>query len=275
MSISVVSLSIRVRAEHGMATYDTRFGDGLNVIIAPNTWGKSSLFQSIVYALGLEGAFTTSRRFPLGPAMTRAVNTSAGRLTVLESFIDLILRNHAGNYMKVRRWGLSLEADTRLVRVWSSQSEGDLLDAEPQDYFVRDSGAAARERGFHHRLEGFVGWELPSVPNYQDGETKLYLKFFCRTSTSSRRQDGRVLVRVYLPTKESVNRFDEQWRSQSRCPLSSGSRRWPPSESDQCSYLETRPWQFQLLLLQRLQKGFGCRFSMARPSASAIVVTPS
>jgi len=59
--------------------YRTRFSSGLNVLNAPNTWGKSTLLQSIIFALGLEGMLSASRQAPLGEAMTVRIRKSCER----------------------------------------------------------------------------------------------------------------------------------------------------------------------------------------------------
>ncbi|MGC2778019.1 MAG: hypothetical protein WA418_20520 [Bradyrhizobium sp.] len=45
-----------------------------------------------------------------------------------------------------------------------------------KNFFVLDPGAAQREDGFHHFLEGFLGWHLPQVRRYDSPEAKLYLE---------------------------------------------------------------------------------------------------
>lgn len=176
MTIQLVSVDIRVQTTQGPAGYATRFGPGLNVLNAENSWGKSTLLQSVVFALGLEGALTTSRRSPLGPALTQAVDTASGRASVVESAIVLTIRNSVGRFMRVQRWGYSLEIDTRIVRVWTAPTEAELDSAASTDAYLRDPGAATHELGFHHILEHFIGWDLPLVPNFDRGETRLYLE---------------------------------------------------------------------------------------------------
>jgi hypothetical protein len=51
----VVAVALDVETTRGHISYQCRLQPGLNVLRAPNSWGKSTLLQSIVYALGLEG----------------------------------------------------------------------------------------------------------------------------------------------------------------------------------------------------------------------------
>lgn len=172
----IVSVTLDVQSTLGHASYQCRMEPGLNVLNAPNTWGKSTLLQSIVYALGLEGALSASSRVPLGPAMTQAIETDRGRGSVIESFVTLTVANQRGRFMRVRRWAMSLEVNQNLVQVFVADSEAGLNAARRQDMFVRQGRATVSEVGFHRLLEEFLGWSLPFVPGYSGDEVRLYLE---------------------------------------------------------------------------------------------------
>ena len=176
MTLELVAIRLQLNTSLGRAEYATRFGPGLNVLNADNSWGKSTLLQSIVYALGLEGALSASRRSPLGPAMTQAIDTPKGRATVIESSVILWIRNARGQHIRAQRWVMSQDVDARLIRVWIAESEKGLEAAKHQDFFVRDPGSTTSTLGFHRLLEEFLGWNLPTVPNFEGGETRLYLE---------------------------------------------------------------------------------------------------
>lgn len=176
MTVQIISAELNVITADGTARYEARFGPGLNVLNAPNSWGKSTLLQSIVYALGLEGSQTASRRSPLGPAMTTVVETQSGRHAVVESYVTVTLRNNDHHYLRVRRWGLSPDVQRDLLQVWRSSSEGGLDTANRRDMFVRESGSTTSRVGFHRQLAEFLGWIMPTVPNFSGGETRLYLE---------------------------------------------------------------------------------------------------
>ena len=134
----IVSVALDVQSTLGHASYQCRMEPGLNVLNAPNSWGKSTLLQSIVYALGLEGALSASRRVPLGPAMTQAVETDRGRGGVIESYVTLTVANDRGRYLRVRRWAKSLEVSPNLIHVLAADSEAGLDATRRQDMFVRE-----------------------------------------------------------------------------------------------------------------------------------------
>lgn len=176
MTIRIEAISLTVVCTEGTATYATRLNPGLNVLNAPNSWGKSTLLQAIVYGLGLEGSQSASRRSPLGPAMTTVVETSRGRSAVGESYVTVTISNNEGRYLRVRRWGLSNDVGRDLVHVWVAASEAELDDAPRLDMFVREPGSTTSEVGFHRLLEQFIGWDLPSVPLFSGRESRLYLE---------------------------------------------------------------------------------------------------
>lgn len=176
MAMQIVDIELAVRTATNDASYRTRFTPKLNVIEAPNSWGKSTLVQSMLFGLGLEGAISTSHLSPLGEAMTSVIDLDGQREAVLESSVTMTLLNDQGKYLRTRRFARSLQYEINLVQTWSAESLDDLSEVPRVDYFVRQAGGAAREAGFHHELEEFLGWNLPDVPGFNGDEIKLYLE---------------------------------------------------------------------------------------------------
>ena len=174
--LRLVSLELEARTVQADLQYSCRFSSGLNVLAAPNSWGKSTLVQSIVYGLGLEGMISASRQSPLGEAMTRVADTGAGQGAVFESSVTLTVENAQGQVLRTRRFPQSVDVQSTLVQTWQADSEQDLADASQVDLLVREAGGASRDLGFHYQLERFIGWELPTVPNFAGGETLLYME---------------------------------------------------------------------------------------------------
>jgi hypothetical protein len=156
---------------------DVPFKAGLTVLWADNTKGKSTCMQGMLYALGLERMLSPRREIPLPHAMTSYLNTDdSKRVEVLESRVALELQNSRGQIITVNR-AVKASTDTRLVTVEFGPALTDgSTPLRRQNFFVLDAGAAQREDGFHHFLEGFLGWHLPQVRRYDAPETKLYLE---------------------------------------------------------------------------------------------------
>lgn len=147
---------------------------GANLIRAENTSGKSTLMQSIFFALGLERSFGASVDIPLPYAMRERIqpNIDAEPEPVIASSVELELVNSKGRTIRVIRH-IKGGSDPKLVRVEETDKSGA---TSKQDFFLHDPGAAQREAGFHNFLAKFIGFGLPTVPTYDGGEAPLYLE---------------------------------------------------------------------------------------------------
>ena len=176
MSLRIDSLHIRVTTARDTLGATLKFEDGLNILRAENSLGKSTCMQSIMYGLGLEGSMGPSHTIPLTPAVTRAVEIDGEEVPVLESAVFVSISNRLGKQITIKRTVKS-EISSKLVSI----REGDLEDALngkgiSQDYYLRIEGGATRAAGFHTFLESFIGWDLPEVPRFDGGVSKLYLE---------------------------------------------------------------------------------------------------
>lgn len=151
---------------------------GLNILSAPNTTGKSTVLQSIIYALGLERMLSPKREIPLPYAMQDRVRIDGDKPgpSIVESWVSVELQNQSGDVLTAKRW-VKGDQDYRLVSTWNGPTLTDPSStAEQRDYFVRDPGAARRESGFHTFFADFLGWNLPDVQTFDGGLVPLYLE---------------------------------------------------------------------------------------------------
>lgn len=146
------------------------FVDGLVVLRADNSSGKSTVVQSIIYALGLEGMLSASHDVPLPHVMTDTIETEDRReLAVLESDVSLEIENAIGTRATVFRI-VKGKRNRNLISV------SDAIGNPPADYYVRQPGAATRTAGFHHWFATFIGWKLPEVARFDGSEGPLYVE---------------------------------------------------------------------------------------------------
>ncbi|MBE2992552.1 AAA family ATPase [Sphingomonas sp. CFBP 13603] len=178
MALRVRHLRLRVQTTGGLFGADIGFDGALTVLHAPNTSGKSTCLQALIYALGLEQMLSAKRETPLPFAMRQYIEDPDSGITynVTESFVAVELENGEGQRITVRR-NVVADTDRRLITV----VEGPALTEpysqhEARDYFVHDPGAAKRDAGFHRMLAQFMGWTLPTVKRYDGGDTMLYLE---------------------------------------------------------------------------------------------------
>ncbi|MFG2684518.1 hypothetical protein ACGFWG_00185 [Streptomyces sp. NPDC048405] len=175
--MKIRKLALTVRTSGPTCGVSLNFGDGLNILRADNSSGKSTCLQSIVYALGLEGMMSPSRDIPLPHAMTDVVEVDGIEYRVVASSVSLEIENQRGEILTIGRPAKSTQHNTSLIRTRNGPALSDPGGTYLQrDFFVRRPGAAQRDAGFHHELANFLGWELPRVTKTDGTEGPLYLE---------------------------------------------------------------------------------------------------
>jgi hypothetical protein len=153
------------------------FEAGLNILQAPNTSGKSTCLQSIIYVLGLERSLGPQLSIPLPYAMRERIHEfeDAPYDLVLQSYVELEMENAQGEIIVLHRDVVGGK-NTKLIQTWRGPSlTTELPRGEQRDYFVLDGGSATNESGFYTYLASFLGWDLPVVARYDGTECPLYL----------------------------------------------------------------------------------------------------
>src|SRR5437762_1548290 len=111
-------LLLEVMTSDGRYGADISFADGLNVIRADNSAGKSTCLQGAMYALGLEPMLGPRHEIPLPHAMTDWLDGEGGqRLNVIESKVVLEATNREGRTATFERFAKRVGLDHRLVFV--------------------------------------------------------------------------------------------------------------------------------------------------------------
>ncbi len=172
-------LAVIVETVAGEYRVDLPFEDGLVVVRAENSRGKSTLVQSIIYALGMEGMLSASRAVPLPHSMTHRIDDDDGtKHDVTSSRVQLEFENHAMQVVTVVRHAKG-SANLNLVTVIHGPALTGPKPASPyavEDMFVRDGGAATSPAGFHFWLAAFLGWRLPMVTKFDGKDCPLYME---------------------------------------------------------------------------------------------------
>lgn len=169
-------LQINISTVDGPYGATVPFPDGLVVIWADNSMGKSTCARAILVALGMEAMLTTSQQeLPLPPAMTAKLDGGTLEHTVLESEVWLEIENSTGKRVAVQRT-VKGSRDKNLITVHDGPALTKPGTYPTADYFVNRSGGATRPVGFHWFLANFLGWDLPTVQTYEGNEVPLYLQ---------------------------------------------------------------------------------------------------
>ena len=172
---------VRLRSITQSQTFgaDMQFRDGLNVIRADNTSGKSTCLLAILYGLGMERCLGPRLAVPLPYSMRERIQVdrdSGEYEEVVQAYVMLEIGNGHGDVMALRR-DIEGGSERKLVRTWPGSTIAEHgLGREQRDFFLHDAGAAVRESGFHSFLAEFIGWELPVVLRYDGGECPLYME---------------------------------------------------------------------------------------------------
>jgi hypothetical protein len=152
------------------------FPDGLFVLQADNSFGKSTCMQAVLYALGLEGMLGPSHEVPLPHVAKDYLEYEGRNISVLESEVLLEVANDKDDRLTLQRQVVG-EKDRHLITVWYGAA---LTQPDQQfrsgSFFVRERGSATREAGFHFQLAKFIGWQIPEVTTYDEKSTPLYME---------------------------------------------------------------------------------------------------
>lgn len=175
MQINAVKL--RVVTGQGDFGFFVPFGKHLTIIRGNNSSGKSTLFLSLLYGLGME-EIAGGRNETVLPYATKDHFMYEGRrIEVLASEVLVEISNAAGDTVTFRRAIRDTQRSPKLIEVL----DGPHLTGQPASFksrptYLHDAGGAQKAEGFHTFLEQFIGYRLPWVPTTSSGETKLYLQ---------------------------------------------------------------------------------------------------
>lgn len=175
--LKIRSIKLEVNTTNGLfgATYN--FTNGLNIVRGDNSTGKSSLFQSILYALGFEELLGGKNEKTMQSVLKDQVEFPEGEFhTVNQSFVYLEIENK--EIVTVRRGITGDGRKSQLVDVYSGAmltGNSELLPSRPM--YVHDKGGATDDiYGFHLFLSDFLEWKLPEILTTKGDISHLYLQ---------------------------------------------------------------------------------------------------
>lgn len=174
--LHINALRLEINTTNGLYGAFFPFESGLNIIRANNTSGKSTIFQSIIYALGFEELIGGRNEKTMQSVLKDEVLDGINQYNVLQSAVLLEISN-GEKVATIRRSVINENRKPQLVDV----IDGPMLTNPEGDYdirqmYIHDSGAATDFKyGFHVFLEEFLGWQVPDVLDNSGNKTKLYL----------------------------------------------------------------------------------------------------
>jgi hypothetical protein len=174
--LKINAIKLEINTTRGLFGADLELGDGLNIIRGNNSTGKSTMFQAILYGLGLEELLGSKNANTMQYVLRDHVNYEEQEYEVTQSFVFLEFTN-GEKTVTTKRSVVCQGREPQLVDV----IEGAYL-TEKENYNIRpmwvhDKGGASNELyGFHLFLQEFLGWELPEVTNSSGDESRLYIQ---------------------------------------------------------------------------------------------------
>lgn len=170
-------IKLRASTAEGEFGFSFRFDRMLTIIRAKNSSGKSTLYNSLLYALGMEELVGGKNEKALPYAVKEYFEYEGRRIEITASEILLEIESRSGEVVTLRRAIRNSERDQKLIEIFSGPhlTSGCELGVSRPTY-VHDGGGAQRPQGFHRFLETFLDLRLPQVPTTNGGEAKLYLQ---------------------------------------------------------------------------------------------------
>lgn len=179
--LKINKIKFEVNTNSGLYGSKYEFSNGLNIIRANNTSGKSSLFQAITYCLGFEEIIGGRNEKTMQSVFRDQVEYPKDSFhKVIQSFVYLEIENNENEIVTIKRSVISnSDRKPQLVDVYFGKlidnSEDIIPESKPM--YIHDKGGATDEiYGFHLFLENFLNWSLPNVLTNSGDSKKLYIQ---------------------------------------------------------------------------------------------------
>jgi hypothetical protein len=179
--LKINKIKFEVNTDSGLYGSNYEFTNGLNIIRADNTSGKSSLFQAITYCLGFEEIIGSKNEKTMQSVFRDQVEYPKDVIhKVVQSFVYLEIENSKSDIITIKRSVISNSyRKPQLVDVYFGKLIDNSEDIIPEmkPMYIHDKGGATDEiYGFHLFLENFLDWNLPNVLTNAGDSRKLYIQ---------------------------------------------------------------------------------------------------
>ncbi len=174
----ICAIKIKLDTPEGLFGFETTFSEHLNIIRGNNSSGKSTIYNSIIYCLGMEEIIGSKGPKSLPYALKEHFNYNGREIKIESSKVMLEIKNHEGKTVTISRVIIDKLKSNKLIEIIDGPIlTQKLTPTEVRPTYVHDSGGATKEEGFHFFLEKFLNYNLPTVPlSNSTAQTKLYLQ---------------------------------------------------------------------------------------------------
>lgn len=169
------AIKLRAITDDGEYGFQYPFSRNLTIIRGSNSSGKSTLFNSMLYALGMEEIIGGKGEKTLPYSVKDYFEFDQKRINVAASETLIEIENSRGDVVTLRRAIKDKSRDVKLIEIFQCAhiTKNEELGTGTPTY-LHDPGGAKRQEGFHRFIETFFSLNLPNVATTNGGETKLY-----------------------------------------------------------------------------------------------------
>lgn len=177
--MKINNFEIKLVTENKDFGFRCEFDKNLNIIKAGNSDGKSTLFNCIIYALGMEQIIGGTGPKPLPYAVKDHLLYKEEKIKIISSEVSIEIQNNDGDYARLRRSIRDEKRSHKLISISLTHPSPDgqtMIDGEKFDTFIHDPGSAQNSSGYFHFIEKFLDFELPMVATTKGKDSKLYIQ---------------------------------------------------------------------------------------------------
>ena len=195
MRIDKLEISIEARANNDQNNIQhfgrvLDFSSGLNLVVGDNTSGKTTLVESLFYALGMEeliegkqGNVTLDKAVKKQFLYTEQDGNQC-EWSVKESFVRIQLSNTNEKTITIKRKIVSADNRLDIMYVWESPIMTDMEHENCREYYIhkRDDHNQDHKEGFYALLAEFADLPIVHVPARNTDKVTLYMQTLFTTS---------------------------------------------------------------------------------------------
>ena len=168
----IKAIKLKIDTTNGEFGFKFEFGRGLNVIRGGNSSGKSTLFNCLLYGLGMEELIGGKGEKVLPYALKEYFLQGEDRIAVVASEVFIEIENASGTSVTLRRAIRDAVRSPKLIDVFDgAHLTTEAAPSAPRPTYLFDAGSAQKQEGFFQFLENFIGCRLPQVATTSGGMT--------------------------------------------------------------------------------------------------------
>lgn len=165
-----------IKINDGTYGIDLEMKKGLNLIIGENQVGKSTIINSIFYALGLEPLLGYTNEKALKPSVRDLLKDDEKEIKIYNSYVVLEIENKEKQIITLKRSIKQEEYKKNdMIKVYHNKIEDITSETKFIEYYLRKD-SYIKENGFFNFLEKYLKIKLPKVEKYDENYTKLYFE---------------------------------------------------------------------------------------------------